>query len=125
MESSVVCRAGRRRAPPRTGHRDRLARRPEVIADGGAGVRPGRRAAICPSGQDGCPRGRRPRRCELIGAAGTIGGCSGPRGGNEMVERPKRLRGIDWGTVAAGPAYPSPSSWADEVLYFLLVDRFS
>src|SRR3954454_17788312 len=39
-----------------------------------------------------------------------------------MIER---LSDIDWATVTAGPFHPSPASWADQVLYFLLVDRFS
>src|SRR3954464_5686014 len=32
---------------------------------------------------------------------------------------------IDWAALTAGPFHPSPASWADQVLYFLLVDRFS
>jgi len=39
-----------------------------------------------------------------------------------MIER---LRDIDWQTATVGPFHPSPVSWADQVLYFLLVDRFS
>ena len=35
------------------------------------------------------------------------------------------LDDLDWTTVLAGPHHPSPVSWADQVLYFLLVDRFS
>jgi glycosidase len=41
-----------------------------------------------------------------------------------MVER--SLKEIDWAALTAGRAYyPSPAAWEDEVLYFLLVDRFS
>src|SRR5688572_20499305 len=36
-----------------------------------------------------------------------------------------RLDDLDWARVLTGPFHPSPSSWADQVLYFLLVDRFS
>lgn len=32
---------------------------------------------------------------------------------------------LDFGAVTAGPKTPSPSAWEDEVLYFLLCDRFS
>jgi glycosidase len=39
-----------------------------------------------------------------------------------MIER---VADIDWGSLTAGPFHPSPASWADQVLYFLLVDRFS
>jgi glycosidase len=31
---------------------------------------------------------------------------------------------LDFGTVTPGGKTPSPSAWEDEVLYFLLVDRF-
>jgi glycosidase len=36
-----------------------------------------------------------------------------------------RLEDLDWAGVLQGPFHPSPSSWADQVLYFMLVDRFS
>jgi glycosidase len=32
---------------------------------------------------------------------------------------------LDLAQVSAGPKTPSPSAWEDEVLYFLLIDRFS
>jgi hypothetical protein len=38
---------------------------------------------------------------------------------------PLRLGDLDWAGALQGPFHPSPSSWADQVLYFLLVDRFS
>ncbi|MET0764623.1 MAG: alpha-amylase family glycosyl hydrolase [Blastococcus sp.] len=38
---------------------------------------------------------------------------------------PLRLDELDWAGALQGPFHPSPSSWADQVLYFLLVDRFS
>ncbi len=39
---------------------------------------------------------------------------------------PKRLSEIDWDSLKAGRIYfPSPTHWEDEVLYFLMVDRFS
>jgi glycosidase len=37
----------------------------------------------------------------------------------------KQLADIDWAAVLNGPFRPSPTNWSDEVLYFLLVDRFS
>ncbi|HEY5853554.1 MAG TPA: alpha-amylase family glycosyl hydrolase [Aldersonia sp.] len=36
-----------------------------------------------------------------------------------------RLSDVDWTAVLSGSIHPSPSSWSDQVLYFLLVDRFS
>jgi glycosidase len=36
-----------------------------------------------------------------------------------------RLDDLDWDQVRDRDFHPSPSSWADQVLYFLLVDRFS
>jgi hypothetical protein len=36
-----------------------------------------------------------------------------------------RLDDLDWTGFRDRPFHPSPSSWADQVLYFLLVDRFS
>src|SRR5881394_299284 len=42
--------------------------------------------------------------------------------GHAMIER---LSDVDWTALTTGPFHPSPSSWADQVLYFLLVDRFS
>jgi len=38
---------------------------------------------------------------------------------------PLRLGELDWTGVLQGPFHPSPSSWADQVLYFFLIDRFS
>jgi len=36
------------------------------------------------------------------------------------------LAAIDWAALAAGRRYhPSPAAWEDEVLYFLMLDRFS
>lgn len=40
-----------------------------------------------------------------------------------MVEQ--RLADLDLNALRAGPFFPSPSAWEDQVLYFLLVDRFS
>ncbi len=41
-------------------------------------------------------------------------------------EPEKRLSEIDWDPLIRGRTfYPSPAAWEDEVLYFLLVDRFS
>ena len=37
----------------------------------------------------------------------------------------RSVRDLDMAQVAAGPKTPSPSAWEDEVVYFLLVDRFS
>ena len=37
----------------------------------------------------------------------------------------RRVADLDFAAVVAGPSTPSPSAWEDEVLYFLLVDRFS
>jgi len=37
----------------------------------------------------------------------------------------RRVADLDFAAVTAGPITPSPSAWEDEVLYFLLVDRFS
>jgi glycosidase len=36
-----------------------------------------------------------------------------------------RLTDLDWAAALSRPHHPSPSSWADQVLYFFLVDRFS
>jgi glycosidase len=38
---------------------------------------------------------------------------------------PLRLGDLNGAGALQGPFHPSPSSWADQVLYFLLVDRFS
>ena len=35
------------------------------------------------------------------------------------------LDDLDWASALSGPHHPSPVSWSDQVLYFLLVDRFS
>ena len=37
----------------------------------------------------------------------------------------RRLEELDWAHALSHPVHPSPRSWADQVLYFLLVDRFS
>ncbi len=37
----------------------------------------------------------------------------------------RRVADLDFAVVTADPKTPSPSAWEDEVLYFLLVDRFS
>jgi len=37
----------------------------------------------------------------------------------------RRVADLDFAAAVAGPITPSPSAWEDEVLYFLLVDRFS
>jgi glycosidase len=45
-------------------------------------------------------------------------------GGTVMSE--KRLADINWGTLVTGHSFhPSPASWDDETLYFLMLDRFS
>lgn len=40
-----------------------------------------------------------------------------------MTER--RLAELDWHALTAGQFYPSPAAWEDQVLYFLMLDRFS
>ncbi|WP_433217194.1 alpha-amylase family glycosyl hydrolase [Dactylosporangium sp. CS-047395] len=37
----------------------------------------------------------------------------------------RRIADIDFAALTRGPFHPSPEDWADEVLYFLMVDRFS
>ncbi|WP_432836704.1 alpha-amylase family glycosyl hydrolase [Dactylosporangium sp. CA-092794] len=37
----------------------------------------------------------------------------------------RRIDDIDFAALTQGPFHPSPDDWSDEVLYFLLVDRFS
>lgn len=37
----------------------------------------------------------------------------------------QRLTEIDWPALVDRPYHPSPAAWEDEVLYFLLLDRFS
>ncbi|GAA3457098.1 alpha-amylase family glycosyl hydrolase [Dactylosporangium matsuzakiense] len=37
----------------------------------------------------------------------------------------RRIADIDFAALTRGPFHPSPDDWADEVLYFLIVDRFS
>ncbi len=39
--------------------------------------------------------------------------------------RPTAIAEVDWAGLLQGPVTPSPVTWADQVLYFLLVDRFS
>src|SRR5215813_14249126 len=41
----------------------------------------------------------------------------------EMIE--KSLRDFDFPALTRGSFTPSPAAWEDQVLYFLLVDRFS
>jgi glycosidase len=49
---------------------------------------------------------------------------SNPNDTHGQVER--SLKDIDWSALTAGRTYyPSPAAWNDEVLYFLMVDRFS
>lgn len=38
---------------------------------------------------------------------------------------PKTLRELDFAALTQGPFFPSPPAWEDQVLYFLLLDRFS
>ncbi len=42
---------------------------------------------------------------------------------HDQLER--RLADIDWATLLAKPFTPSPTTWEDEVFYFLMLDRFS
>lgn len=42
---------------------------------------------------------------------------------HEHLER--RLQGIDWDALRRPEYMPSPSAWEDQVLYFLMLDRFS
>jgi glycosidase len=37
----------------------------------------------------------------------------------------KSLSGINWKTITTGNFHPSPTAWEDQVLYFLMLDRFS
>lgn len=37
----------------------------------------------------------------------------------------RSISDLDWVEVSASPMSSSPSAWEDEVLYFLLVERFS
>src|SRR5512144_900205 len=37
----------------------------------------------------------------------------------------ERLADLDFEALTRGGFHPSPSAWEDEVLYFLLLDRFS
>src|SRR6476660_9604062 len=37
----------------------------------------------------------------------------------------KSLQDIDFATLTRGPFTPSPAAWEDQVLYFLMLDRFS
>lgn len=46
------------------------------------------------------------------------------KGAHQLVE--SSLKDINWSSLIQGRTfYPSPTAWEDEVLYFLLVDRFS
>ncbi len=40
-----------------------------------------------------------------------------------MIE--KNLRSIDFNTLCSGSFFPSPAAWEDQVLYFMMLDRFS
>src|SRR6188472_2901648 len=42
---------------------------------------------------------------------------------NRTIE--KSLLDIDFATLTRGPFTPSPAAWEDQVLYFLMLDRFS
>lgn len=54
----------------------------------------------------------------------STGHLSGPSSGDHMVEQ--RLADLDIVALRNGRTYhPSPIAWEDQVLYFLLVDRFS
>ena len=37
----------------------------------------------------------------------------------------QRLADLDFGALTKHPFFPSPSAWEDQVLYFLMLDRFS
>ena len=37
----------------------------------------------------------------------------------------QRLAELDWDDLTTGPFFPSPAAWEDQVLYFLMLDRFS
>ena len=37
----------------------------------------------------------------------------------------KSLLEIDFASLTRGPFTPSPAAWEDQVLYFLMLDRFS
>lgn len=41
------------------------------------------------------------------------------------LARPAAIADVDWDALVAGPVTPSPAAWSEQVLYFLLVDRFS
>jgi len=41
------------------------------------------------------------------------------------TEIEKSLLDIDFGSLTRRPFTPSPAAWEDQVLYFLLLDRFS
>ena len=42
---------------------------------------------------------------------------------NRNIER--SLLKLDFATLMRGPFTPSPAAWEDQVLYFLMLDRFS
>src|SRR5215203_1318063 len=48
-----------------------------------------------------------------------------PRPDNRRRTMVTQLADIDWSAILSGPFHPSPPNWSDQVLYFLLVDRFS
>jgi hypothetical protein len=37
----------------------------------------------------------------------------------------KSLAEIDWSALVGARFHPSPAAWEDQVLYFLMLDRFS
>src|SRR5215471_5041411 len=59
------------------------------------------------------------------GAEGTsFGGCGGGRW--SIMDGLRSVAEIDFRALVAGRKYtPSPECWADQVLYFLMLDRFS
>ena len=40
-----------------------------------------------------------------------------------MTNKPRRLVDVDF--TPSGEVFPSPQDWRDQVIYFLLVDRFN
>jgi len=56
-------------------------------------------------------------------AAAAVAGRGAPAA--QAGPRPAAIAELDWQALLAGPFTPSPSAWSEQVLYFLLVDRFS
>ncbi len=46
-------------------------------------------------------------------------------GAAQPTGRPAAIADVDWSALLTGPFTPSPVAWSEQVLYFLLVDRFS